>query len=280
MAEANDLIKEAAGIIHEAGALLICAGAGMGVDSGLPDFRGSEGFWNAYPPYRRLGLDFYELANPDWFSRDPELAWGFYGHRLNLYRRTVPQPGFALLREWAAARSAGYFVFTSNVDGQFQKAGFDVEKINECHGSLHYLQCLANCSDRIWPAADLDIVVEEETMKAQPPLPACPDCGRLARPNVLMFGDWNWLPQRSREQQRLFQNWLADSGDKNLVIIECGAGTAVPSVRRLSEQLLARPHTRLVRINRDEADVPSGQVGLAGSALAALQLIAEFIPGS
>ncbi|MCJ7525789.1 MAG: NAD-dependent protein deacetylase, partial [Candidatus Aminicenantes bacterium] len=177
-------IKAAAGIIHEAGALLICAGAGMGVDSGLPDFRGSEGFWNAYPPYRKLGLDFYDLANPEWFAADPTLAWGFYGHRLNLYRRTAPHSGFALLRQWAAAKSAGYFVFTSNVDGQFQKAGFDAEKVNECHGSLHYLQCLANCSDRIWPAADLDIVVEEETMRAQPPLPVCPDCGRLARPNV------------------------------------------------------------------------------------------------
>ncbi|MCJ7524325.1 MAG: NAD-dependent deacetylase, partial [Candidatus Aminicenantes bacterium] len=136
-----------------------------------------------------------------------------------------------------------------------------------------YLQCLANCSDRIWPAADLDIVVEEETMRAQPPLPVCPDCGRLARPNVLMFGDWNWLPGRSREQQRLFQNWLANSGENNLVIIECGAGTAVPSVRRLSEQLLARPRTRLIRINKNEAEVPSGQVGLAGSAWTVLHAI-------
>lgn len=273
-------IKAAAGIIHEAGALLICAGAGMGVDSGLPDFRGSQGFWSAYPPYRKLGLDFYDLATPGWFAADPTLAWGFYGHRLNLYRRTVPHPGFALLRQWAAAKSAGYFVFTSNVDGQFQKAGFDAEKVNECHGSLHYLQCQANCSDRIWPAANLAIVVEEETMQARPPLPVCPDCSRLARPNVLMFGDWNWLPGRSREQQRLFQNWLANSGEKNLVIIECGAGTAVPSVRRLSEQLLARPRTRLIRINRDEAAVPAGQVGLADGALAVLQRIGEFIPGS
>ncbi|MBU4267959.1 MAG: NAD-dependent protein deacetylase, partial [Acidobacteria bacterium] len=237
------------------------------------------GFWSAYPPYRKLGLDFYDLATPGWFAADPTLAWGFYGHRLNLYRGTVPHPGFALLRQWAAARPSGYFVFTSNVDGQFQKTGFDAEKVNECHGSLHYLQCLANCSDSIWPAADLAIAVEEETMRAQPPLPACPDCGRLARPNVLMFGDWNWLPGRSREQQRLFQNWLANSGEKNLVIIECGAGTAVPSVRRLSEQLLTRPGTSLIRINKNDAEVPSGQVGLAGSALPVLRAIEKELTG-
>jgi len=276
----KEKIKAAAEMIIEAEALLVSAGAGMGVDSGLPDFRGSEGFWNAYPPYRKLGLDFYDLANPGWFASDPTLAWGFYGHRLNLYRRTVPHPGFALLRQWTVARPGGYFVFTSNVDGQFQKAGFEAEKVNECHGSLHYLQCQANCLDRIWPAGDLAIAVEEESMRAQPPLPGCPDCGRLARPNVLMFGDWNWLSGRSREQQRLFQNWLASSGGKNLVIIECGAGTAVPSVRRLSEQLLTRPHSRLIRINKNEAEVPAGQVGLAGSALSILKRIAECIPGS
>jgi NAD-dependent SIR2 family protein deacetylase len=279
-ANSKDRIKAAAEIIAAAGALLICAGAGMGVDSGLPDFRGSGGFWNAYPPYRRLGLDFYDLANPEWFLSDPGLAWGFYGQRLNLYRRTVPHPGFALLRQWGEARPGGCFVFTSNVDGQFQKAGFAAGQVSECHGSLHYLQCLADCSGRIWPAGDLAIAVEEESMRARPPLPVCPECGRLARPNVLMFGDWNWLPQRSREQQRLFQGWLAGCGALDLVIVECGAGTAVPSVRRLSEQLLARPRTRLVRINRDEAEVPAGQVGVAGSALSVLKRIAEWLPGS
>ncbi len=102
-------IREAAGIIGAADALLVCAGAGMGVDSGLPDFRGSRGFWNAYPPYKKLGLDFYDLANPEWFTADPELAWGFYGHRLNLYRRTVPHQGFDLLLKWAAAKVRGIF---------------------------------------------------------------------------------------------------------------------------------------------------------------------------
>lgn len=276
--EWDEKIRAAAEAIIAAEALLVCAGAGMGVDSGLPDFRGSQGFWNAYPPYKKLGLDFYDLANPEWFAADPALAWGFYGHRLNLYRQTVPHPGFALLRKWAAARPGGYFVFTSNVDGQFQKAGFDVERMSECHGSLHHLQCQAGCSDRIWPAGDSAIAVDGETMRARPPLPLCPDCGRLARPNVLMFGDGDWLPQRSREQQLRFQRWLASSGARNMIMIECGAGTAVPSVRRLSEQLLSRPGTRLVRINAREADVPSGQVGLAGGAMSVLKKIGEFIP--
>jgi NAD-dependent protein deacetylases, SIR2 family len=278
MREADRAIREAAEAIAGAEALLVAAGAGMGVDSGLPDFRGDQGFWNAYPPYKQLGLSFYELANPEWFTRDPGLAWGFYGHRLDLYRRTAPHHGFALLRRWSAAKPGGHFVFTSNVDAQFQKAGFAEERVHECHGSIHHLQCAADCGRGTWPAGDVTIDVDEKTLRARPPLPACPDCGRLARPNVLMFGDWGWRPQRSREQALRMRDWLEALAGKALVIVECGAGTAVPSVRRMSERLLARPNTKLVRINAREADVPAGQIGLEGSAMAALDAIAAFMP--
>src|SRR5512143_1476726 len=103
----QDLYRQAAEAIAQAEALLIGAGAGMGVDSGLPDFRGPEGFWRAYPPYRKLGLAFEDLANPRWFDDDPALAWGFYGHRLNLYRKTAPHAGFAVLKRLAARAPQG-----------------------------------------------------------------------------------------------------------------------------------------------------------------------------
>src|SRR3954470_3296910 len=93
-------IADAAAAIRLAEAMLIGAGAGIGVDSGLPDFRGNEGFWKAYPPLKKLGLSFTRMANPYWFRQDPEQAWGFYGHRQNLYRATHPHPGFAILRQW------------------------------------------------------------------------------------------------------------------------------------------------------------------------------------
>src|SRR5215471_1744008 len=115
-----DSIHSAADAIRSADAILIGAGAGMGVDSGLPDFRGNEGFWKAYPPFRKLGLTFIGLAQPYWYHSDPQQAWGFYGHRRNLYRATTPHEGFGILRRWAEKMRAGYFVFTSNVDGQFQ----------------------------------------------------------------------------------------------------------------------------------------------------------------
>jgi len=269
-------IESAASLINDATGLVIAAGAGMGVDSGLPDFRGDAGFWKAYPPMKHLGIRFSEMADPRWFEEDPALAWGFYGHRLGLYRRTEPHRGFDLLRGWADGKPAGGFVFTSNVDGQFQRAGFDPERIHECHGSIHHLQCAAGCSQVIWDAADLEVDVDGESFRAHPPLPTCPGCGALSRPNILMFGDWQWLAQRSSAQRAKLHTWLENMAGA-LVVVECGAGTHIPSVRSFSENLVRERGARLLRLNPREAEVPPGQIGIEAPALAALEAIAAAL---
>ncbi|MCS6899666.1 MAG: Sir2 family NAD-dependent protein deacetylase [Myxococcales bacterium] len=260
--------------LREAEGLVVTAGAGMGVDSGLPDFRGNQGFWRAYPPYAKLGLGFSNVANPRWFQEDPRLAWGFYGHRLELYRRTVPHAGFRLLRQWGENMRLGAFVFTSNVDGQFQRAGFDPERIYECHGAIDFLQCLAECGVGIFPADGVSVEVDEETFRAKEPLPSCPRCGSIARPNILMFGDGGWDDTRADAQEVRLSRWLERARGAKLVVIECGAGTAIPSVRIFGERLVGNfPGALLVRINPREPNVPQGHVGIASGALAALQAI-------
>ncbi len=77
-------LEEAALFLRDADGLLVAAGAGMGVDSGLPDFRGNQGFWNAYPALGSERIQFEDVASPLKFYRRPRLAWGFYGHRLAL----------------------------------------------------------------------------------------------------------------------------------------------------------------------------------------------------
>jgi NAD-dependent SIR2 family protein deacetylase len=259
--------------------LLVCAGAGMGVDSGLPDFRGPEGFWRAYPPYQALGLRFEELADPAHFADDPELAWGFYGHRLELYRRTTPHAGFAVLRAWAQRWPTR--VFTSNVDGQFQRAGFGAESVAECQWSIHVLQCTAPCGQQPWPADDVTVAVDPSTMRAAPPLPSCPACNALARPNILMFGDADWVPDRTYRQLRAHTGWLRElrAVGTRLAVVEIGAGTAVPTVRREAESAGAAG-SALVRINLREPEVHHGRgVGIPAPAVAALtDLAARLVP--
>jgi NAD-dependent SIR2 family protein deacetylase len=252
-------------------ALIITAGAGMGVDSGLPDFRGDHGFWQAYPPYRRLGISFVQAANPAHFSRDPAFGWGFYGHRANLYRDTVPHAGFQLLRCWVEQFKLDSFVVTSNVDGQFQKAGFAAARIVEVHGSIHHLQCCAPCTQAIWDNQER-VAVDTSTMRALQ-IPQCPHCGGVARPNILMFGDFAWLHERTATQERLFDAFCGDHRGDPVVVIEMGAGTAIPTIRYQSEALVGGKGSLLIRINPREAQVPAGHIGISTGALAGLELL-------
>lgn len=222
----------------------------MGIDSGLPDFRGPGGFWSVYPALGRARIAFESIANPAAFDRDPSLAWGFYGHRLDLYRRTKPHAGFLMLQQIGASLPAGIHVFTSNVDGQFQKTGVPADRVCEIHGSIHHLQCTAGCGEHIWPADDFLPHVDTDSCRLLGDLPHCPHCGALARPNILMFGDWGWLERRTALQHQRLRQWLASV--ERLVCIEIGAGTHIPTVRYFSETCGGK----LIRINPGEPEVP------------------------
>ncbi len=258
----HEKFQQAAKIIKNADALLITAGAGMGVDSGLPDFRGNKGFWKAYPVVAKMKRSFIEMANPEWFEVEPDLAWAFYGHRLNLYRETNPHQGFYQLLEMGETMPGGYFVFTSNVDGQFQKAGCKENKIEECHGSIQHFQCSKPCHKKIWDAPPQNIAINEATFRALPPLPQCPECKAVARPNVLMFGDWTWIGSRSNQQSSLREKWIdtLTAKKQKLVIIEMGAGKAVPTVRMFSQRVARYLNATLIRINPRDFDTPKGHI--------------------
>lgn len=174
------VLKKAAKLLKEADGIVISAGAGIGVDSGLPDFRGAEGFWKAYPPMKHLGINFQSMANPYWFAKDKELAWGFYGHRLHMYRTIKPHIGFEILKEIALSKPRSYFIFTSNVDGQFQKVGFSEDNIVEIHGSIHHIQCTEpqDCPATIpviASAENIQVEVDSTSFRAKPEtIPKCP----------------------------------------------------------------------------------------------------------
>ena len=273
MRKLNTDLQQAAAWLRAADGLLITAGAGMGIDSGLPDFRGPGGFWAAYPALGRARIAFESIANPAAFDSDPALTWGFYGHRLALYRRSKPHPGFRLLLGMAAEKPHGAWVFTSNVDGQFATAGFAAERICEIHGSIHHLQCSQPCCDAIWPASEFRPDVDEEHCRLRNEAPHCPRCAAIARPNILMFNDGNWIERRTALQYQRLDGWL-DSVER-LVCIELGAGTHIPTVRHFSEQAGGR----LIRINPLETALPDPARGLSLplGALAGCQALANCL---
>lgn len=276
--------------LRNADCLLIHAGAGLGVDSGLPDFRGPQGFWRAYPPMEKLGLKFSDVSNPASFRDNPAFGWGFFGHRYQLYSTAVPHEGYHVLRSWGPKARLGHFVFTSNVDGHFLKAGFDEDKVVECHGTVHYLQpfdtSLGTC---IWPAAATlaGLRVSADTFLLESPLPTCPPAacaavGSLARPNVLMFADGGWDGSRTEDQERRHEDYLDGlPALARVVVIEIGAGTGVPTVRYTSECVLSRfRNATLLRINPGEPQGPARTVSIPVGGKEALLLLNAALGGA
>jgi NAD-dependent SIR2 family protein deacetylase len=268
-------IGRVAELVNRADGVLITAGAGMSVDSGLPDFRSPQGLWRAYPPLATLGLSFEQMAQPHWFDSKPGMAWAWYGHRQQLYRDATPHDGYRILRDWMQSMPAGAFVVTSNVDGQFLAAGFLGDSLLEMHGSVHRHQCTVPCRQRTWDPGPPAFAIDLATLEASGELPRCPDCGALARPNVLMFDDWGWVEVVAREQQRHFEEWCARVRGRRLLIVEVGAGTALPTIRRLGERMAERSLATLVRINPAAEEADERALAVPLPALQALGLIED-----
>lgn len=250
-------LARGAELISQADGIMVAAGAGMGVDSGLPDFRGTSGLWNHYPALGRARMEFRHIAASRTFAERPQLAWGFYGHRLGLYRKTQPHAGFATLKRWVDQSPLPGAVFTSNVDGHFQRAGFAEDVVEECHGTINWLQCSVPCSTALWPADDLEPQVDEEQCLWLGDLPRCPRCGALARPNILMFDDVEWIESRQRQQADATERWLSSA--RRPLVVEIGAGLGIPTVRYFSQRVIKRYGGRLIRINPREAEVAFSQ---------------------
>ena len=256
-------IEKAKKLIEGAEAIIITAGSGMGVDSGLPDFRGDTGFWKEYPVIKNLGISFEDMANPKWFATNPPLAWAFYGHRLNLYRDTIPHDGFEILLDLVKKKDDNYFIYTSNVDGQFQKAGFSEDKIVEIHGSIHHFQCSVSCTQEIWKADSNPIEIDMKKFEAMT-IPKCKKCACIARPNILMFSDWNFIGDRTDTQNEKFRQWKKENRDKKKVVIEIGAGRAIPTIQEYGDKESRSTKTTLIRINPRESNVrETSAIGLA-----------------
>ncbi|UPT76666.1 NAD-dependent deacetylase [Sulfurovum sp. XGS-02] len=231
-------------------AILVCAGAGMSVDSGLPTYRDEEGFWNDYPPYRELRKDYQTMASPYGFTSDPNFAWGFFGHQYELYKNIQPHIGYYLLLYFLHSKR-NYFVVTTNVDGHFIKSGYTKSRLHEAHGSILELQCTLPCQRSSWDVdKNMSIKIDTLSMTAQDPLPHCPNCHSVARPNIFMFGDTDesYIWEERQKSADSFMRWKQNNLDKKVVILEIGVG-AEGLKKHVQKYAREFKNATLIRIN-------------------------------
>lgn len=166
-------IEQLAELVRDHQPCVVLSGAGISTESGIPDFRSPSGIWTRYDPM--------EYATIDAFHADPAKVWDFYGKRLAALAAAEPNDGHRALAEleergWIDA------VVTQNVDGLHQRAGS--RTVVEVHGSICAARCVA-CEATVPSARALELL----------PLPKCPECGAVLKPDVVLFGEL--LPEQA-----------------------------------------------------------------------------------
>ena len=152
--------------------LLVVTGAGISAESGVPTFRGAGGLWRGY--------DATQLATPEAFAKNPELIWEWYRWRREICHVATPNPAHESLVEFERAFPR-FLLATQNVDGLHTRAGS--KNVVQLHGTIDEILC-----KRCYRASkNIDDPFEPPSK-----LPTCPHCGKLARPNILWFGESYW----------------------------------------------------------------------------------------
>jgi NAD-dependent deacetylase len=161
---------ELAALIAERQPCVVLTGAGVSTESGIPDFRSESGIWAEIDPL--------EVASLHAFKRDPARVWGFYRERIGMLREAEPNAAHRALAE-LESRGLVDAVVTQNIDLLHTRAGS--EDVVELHGSIRSAQCLG-C---LW-TEPADAVLAQF---AEGPVPACPKCGGVLKPGVVLFGE-------------------------------------------------------------------------------------------
>jgi len=226
--------------------VLVLTGAGVSAESGIPTFRGKDGYWRNLDPAR--------LATPEAFARDPKLVWEWYRERRQRIRNAQPNAAHAAITR-LAQHSSEFLLVTQNVDDLHARAGLPKEKMVQIHGDIFVTRC-SRCDFGFTERKrdhereqeeeeDEDVEVEVE-VEVQNIVPRCAKCDALMRPGVVWFGEqlpWN-------EVQRV-EGYL-DRGACDVVIV---VGTTATFGYIVDWALRANPEcfrAELIEVNPEE----------------------------
>jgi NAD-dependent protein deacetylase/lipoamidase len=208
--------------------VLIITGAGVSAESGIPTFRGKDGYWR--------NLDPTKLATPEAFARDPNLVWDWYRERRQRLRKAQPNPAHQAIAK-LAVQAAEFLLVTQNVDNLHRRTGLPAEKIVQIHGDIFMTRC-SRCDFGRY---------EHEQGHDDSSLPNCPECGALMRPGVVWFGE-----QLDAGKIEIVENFMG-GGDCDLVIV---AGTTALFGYIIDWALRARGEAgRLIEVNPEETSL-------------------------
>src|SRR5512143_3968163 len=199
-----------------AGSVVVLTGAGISAESGIPTFRGAEGYWvvgsRNYVPQ--------EMATYEMFRRAPEEVWRWYLYRFGACRDAQPNAGHRALVELDRVLGDRFHLVTQNIDGLHLRAGATPERTSCIHGDAALVRCAGTCSGKL-PLPDMGV-----REAATPFTPAdrarlsCSRCGGWLRPHVL------WFDEYYDEENYRMDSALGAAGAEDLLLVVGRSGAA------------------------------------------------------
>lgn len=169
------------------GRITVLTGAGISAESGIPTFRGPEGYWTVgskeYHPQ--------EMATYRMFEQNPEAVWQWYLYRLGVCYSAEPNAGHFAVSGMEERFGNRFTLITQNVDGLHLRAGNSLERTLQIHGNVFFTRCAGDCTGEVQPITEtLHARTKTDPLtKSDCELLTCPDCGGWLRPHVLWFDE-------------------------------------------------------------------------------------------
>ena len=245
----NDIKK----LIEQADCILIGAGAGLSTSAGI-NYAGDE-FEKEFAPFiKKYGFTDLYTASFYEFETEEE-KWAYFAKHIKFAdtgRKATP----LYKNIYELVKNKSYFVITTNVDDQFEKAGFEKNKIFATQGSYSKLQCSEACHNKLYDDTELvNRMIEETDCNLKIPtnlVPICPVCKERMEVNLrkdaYFVQDENWY-----KQSKAYEDFVNNAKDKKVILLELGVGFNTPIIIRFpfEQMTMQNKNWNLVRINKD-----------------------------
>jgi len=174
-------------VVERQGRLVVLTGAGISAESGIPTFRGPEGYWT-------VGAREYrpeEMATFAMFSSEPREVWQWYLYRLGVCMKAEPNAGHEAVVEMERIFGDRFLLITQNVDGLHLRAGNSPDRTFQIHGNISWMRCSVDCTGEVFALPDMvrPKAKDELLTGAEESALTCPRCGSRSRPHVLWFDE-------------------------------------------------------------------------------------------
>jgi NAD-dependent SIR2 family protein deacetylase len=245
-------IEKAARTIHNAEKLVIGAGAGLSAAAGI-EYNGKR-FTESFKPFiDKYGMK--DLYSSSFYPfRTQEDKWAYWARHisLNLFETPVMELYISLMKLVA---SKDYFVITTNVEGQFRKAGVENNRFFEVQGNYGFIQCERACHDKLYYNEPIIQQMLAQTADCRIPsslVPKCPVCGGDMEVNLrkdnFFVQDSYWYTSESN-----YRKFISETYNKTTVFLELGVGYNTPGIIRFPFEAMVNnnPNALLIRFNRD-----------------------------